>query len=87
MHFVSSRALIGGMRTDHPLKAVFEKVGTATDLARLLGVTSSAVSQWRRIPIERAAQVERITGIPRQQLRPDIFGTSADVPRDAEAAE
>lgn len=52
-----------------------EAVGGPAALARLLGnVSSQAVSQWKRIPAERILEVERITGISRHDLRPDIFG-------------
>ena len=44
-------------------------------LARALGgITSQAISQWERVPAERVLDVERITGISRHELRPDIFG-------------
>jgi DNA-binding transcriptional regulator YdaS (Cro superfamily) len=28
---------------------------------------------WNDIPVEHVIKVERITGIPREQLRPDIY--------------
>ncbi|MBX3583583.1 MAG: helix-turn-helix domain-containing protein [Rhizobiaceae bacterium] len=39
-------------------------------------VDKSTVLRWERgqIPPERAVEVERITGISRHELRPDIFG-------------
>jgi len=50
---------------------------TLENAARLLGVSAVQVHRYekgdRRIPAERAAQVEAITGIPRHELRPDIF--------------
>lgn len=53
-------------------------VGSISELARRLGVSKQAISMWgvRDIPIERVADVERITGIPRAELRPDIFGAT-----------
>jgi DNA-binding transcriptional regulator YdaS (Cro superfamily) len=42
-------------------------------LATELGVTHGAVSQWRRIPAERVLDVERITGVGREELRPDLY--------------
>jgi DNA-binding transcriptional regulator YdaS (Cro superfamily) len=46
-----------------------------TDLARSVGVDKSSVTRWdkRRIPAERVLDVERVTGIPRHELRPDLY--------------
>jgi DNA-binding transcriptional regulator YdaS (Cro superfamily) len=46
-------------------------------LAGELGVTHGAVSQWRRIPAERVIEIERITGISREKLRPDLYPSNA----------
>lgn len=48
--------------------------GSATKLAEGLRITLQAVSQWDRVPVERVLEVERITGISRYELRPDIYG-------------
>ncbi|PZP64983.1 MAG: hypothetical protein DI604_25710, partial [Delftia acidovorans] len=32
------------------------------------------VSQWKKVPAERVLEVERVTGISRHELRPDVFG-------------
>ncbi len=47
--------------------------GAIAALARHLGVTHSAVAQWKRVPAERVSLVSSVTGIPREVLRPDIF--------------
>lgn len=47
--------------------------GLALKIANTLGISRQAVSDWPEIPIGRVAEVEHITGIPREQLRPDIF--------------
>jgi len=50
------------------------KVGGASGLAKLLGrITPQAISQWRRVPAERVLDVERVTGVGRHELRPDIY--------------
>jgi transcriptional regulator with XRE-family HTH domain len=43
------------------------------------GVNKSTVLRWEegKVPVDRLADVERVTGIPRAQLRPDIFGATA----------
>ena len=47
--------------------------GLRLRVARALGITHGAVSQWRRVPAERVIAVEGLTGIPREQLRPDLY--------------
>lgn len=42
-------------------------------LARELGVTRGAVAQWKQVPGERLVSVSRVTGIPMERLRPDMF--------------
>ena len=51
--------------------------GLRRDIARVLNLTHSAVYQWLRVPSDRVVDIERITGIPREVLRPDIFSKSA----------
>lgn len=63
-------------RRDPGLRRAF-KVKTITELAKELGIEPASVSGWRRIPAERVSEVSRITGVPRAELRPDIFGESA----------
>lgn len=47
--------------------------GMQAKLARDLGITRGAVGKWTRIPEDRLIEVERITGIPRNKLRPDLY--------------
>lgn len=53
--------------------------GAASDLARAVDVSHTAVHQWAtgRIPAERLIDVERATGIPREILRPDLYQRAA----------
>lgn len=45
------------------------------ELARKMDLNRSSITIWarNRIPAERVLEVERITGIPRTRLRPDIY--------------
>lgn len=47
-----------------------------TKLANAIGVTQGHVSQWLRrgrVPADKAVAIETATGIPRHELRPDVF--------------
>jgi DNA-binding transcriptional regulator YdaS (Cro superfamily) len=49
-----------------------------TDLGSAVGVRQSVVSVWLSgkapIPPHRAKKIAELTGIPREEIRPDIFG-------------
>ncbi len=50
---------------------------TLTALARAFDVNKSTILRWERgdvpIPVARLAEIEAKTGIPRSELRPDVF--------------
>lgn len=46
--------------------------GRRLTLATALKIGPSALSQWTKVPAERVLEVERITGISRHDLRPDL---------------
>jgi DNA-binding transcriptional regulator YdaS (Cro superfamily) len=55
-------------------------------LAKELRITHGAVFQWDRVPAERVLEVERVTGIPREELRPDLYPpTASPAPEKASA--
>ena len=60
---------------DRALTTAIEIVEGTARLASLLGISSQAVSQWDRCPVERVLDVERATGgkVSRHELRPDIY--------------
>ena len=60
------------------LKRAKQAIGNPTALAKQLGITLAAVSQWRQVPYLRVLEVERITGVPRHELRPDIYPSPPD---------
>ncbi len=53
--------------------------GLKVRMAHELGITHGAISQWDRVPAERVLDVERITGISRYELRPDIYGPAPEL--------
>lgn len=60
------------------LAEAIKRVGSGRELGRRLTppISGQAVSLWRRVPVEpfnRVLQIERITGISRYRLRPDIY--------------
>jgi DNA-binding transcriptional regulator YdaS (Cro superfamily) len=54
------------------LKAI-EKMGTQAALADAIGCRPNAISNWSEIPPGRVEQIEKLTGIPRYVLRPDLY--------------
>lgn len=60
--------------TEALIKAKEVAGGNAGMAGKLGDLTSQAVSQWKRVPAGRVLEVERITGISRHVLRPDVFG-------------
>jgi len=48
-------------------------LASKSDLADALGITRQALSQWRRVPHERVLEIEKLLGIPRTVMRPDIY--------------
>jgi DNA-binding transcriptional regulator YdaS (Cro superfamily) len=43
-------------------------------LGRKLGIAHQAISNWRRVPPIRVLEIEKMTGISRYRLRPDVYG-------------
>ena len=64
------------------VEQAIDTYGGAAALARRLGISRNAISLWRqngRVPQSRIDEVERLTGISRHDLRPDIFGPAPTV--------
>jgi DNA-binding transcriptional regulator YdaS (Cro superfamily) len=58
------------------LKAA-SNIGGIARLADALGISRTALYQWKRIPAERVLAIEVHTGVPRHELRPDLYPRSA----------
>ena len=61
------------MRNQTAIKLAVTKAGGYAALARALGVKYQSIQRWKKIPAERVRAVELATGIPREQLRPDLY--------------
>jgi DNA-binding transcriptional regulator YdaS (Cro superfamily) len=60
------------------LKKAIERAGSKRALAEKLGVKPQAVSQWKeRVPPLQVLKIERVTGVPRHELRPDLYPEAA----------
>ena len=59
-------------RAKAALKLAIARVGVVS-LANMCQITPSAVSQWEVCPVGRAWTVSEASGIPKEDLRPDIF--------------
>lgn len=59
------------------LEQVVIAAGSQPKLARALGVSSTAVWKWlqssKRLPAEHVLTAERLYGVSRHDLRPDIY--------------
>lgn len=57
-----------------------EAVGGKAELGRRIGVSGPAISQWDKVPADRLVDVETATGVPREELRPDLYRKPEDSP-------
>ena len=56
-----------------PLDRAIEAAGGRKKLAEHLGLTRPATYYWDEIPMRYLLRIEKLTGIPRQELRPDLY--------------
>ena len=67
--------MLGDDREPGLLRAI-EAGGGISALARKLGISQAALSKWRRVPAHQIIAVEKATGVPREELRPDLYRRS-----------
>ena len=58
---------------DAPLREAVKRAGGMRALGRLLGIPYQAVQKWKRTPATRVLELERLTKVPRYELRPDLY--------------
>ncbi|MCE0802015.1 helix-turn-helix domain-containing protein [Buttiauxella sp. S04-F03] len=66
-----------------PLEKAIDEAGSASALARGLGVSPMTVSFWRSrssgvVPVERVIAIFELTGVTPHELRPDIYPNPTD---------
>jgi DNA-binding transcriptional regulator YdaS (Cro superfamily) len=54
-----------------------ERVGGLGKLADGLGIKHQAFYSWKKVPAERVLDFERLTDIPRFDIRPDLYPREA----------
>ena len=67
-------------------KKAIDRAGGPSAVSRALGLTKQAVSKWIEVPPRHVLALERLTGISRHVLRPDIYGPSSSERADGAAA-
>lgn len=68
------------------LTTAIERAGGVAALAQKLNIEPSAVTNWvrrKRLPTDRAIQLETLTGVPLRELRPELFRAPAAQPVEA----
>jgi DNA-binding transcriptional regulator YdaS (Cro superfamily) len=57
------------------LEEVIKQAGSQVALAKLLNVSPQAIGTWRLrgVPPHQVLTIERLTGVKRHRLRPDIY--------------
>lgn len=68
------------MKCDTPLAEFRKRSGRTLDAtAKLFKIDRTTMLRWEReVPLKRVLDVERITGISRHELRPDVFGPASE---------
>lgn len=54
------------------LKRAIKRAGGISALAHSLKISPQSVSEWPEPPLERVVAIERLTGVSRFELRPDL---------------
>jgi TorA maturation chaperone TorD len=62
---------------DEGLDRAISAAGGVAQLARRIGISQPSVSNWTSVPAQRVVAVEAASGVPRSQLRPDLYSELA----------
>ena len=58
---------------DRGLRLAIQAAGGYSELAEALGIRPQSVWQWTQVPLNRVVQVEKVTGVSRRKLRPELY--------------
>jgi DNA-binding transcriptional regulator YdaS (Cro superfamily) len=58
---------------DAGIRAAINAIGSGAVLAKAIGISPAAVYRWGKVPTDRIKEIERLTGVPREKLRPDLY--------------
>jgi DNA-binding transcriptional regulator YdaS (Cro superfamily) len=47
--------------------------GSLRKLAAMVGVSHQAISKWTDVPAHWIIKIEKVTSVPREELRPDLY--------------
>lgn len=56
------------------IEAILRVTKTFERLAEIAETSVQAVAQWKEVPAGRCLQIEAATGVPREVMRPDVYG-------------
>ena len=73
-----SGAICRSVRKRNPIiNKAAARLGGIVAMSQALGLSRGAAANWSEIPVDHVAKLEKLTGIPREVLRPDIFRRQA----------
>lgn len=64
------------MSEPEAIARALEQGGGIGAVAKALKISDEAVRLWRargKVPAERVVELEALTGVPREELRPDLY--------------
>lgn len=65
-------------------KDLISRCGGVVKFARSIGLKSHTPPlKWKKIPVHHVRKIASLTGIPPEQLRPDVFGPETTHERGA----
>jgi DNA-binding transcriptional regulator YdaS (Cro superfamily) len=55
------------------VKLAISAAGGQRKLAAMLGISRQTIEMWKNVPVQHVVTIERLTGVPREQLRPELY--------------